>query len=460
MSNRIRANAHEKKGDRGDAGARLMRAGTIAAVAVALSAGAACDRLLEVDVPGHVTEAALNDSRLAEELVGSAEASFDCMVSTYVEEIGRWAKDFYYMNTGTGFIYTQLRTREVEDFEQVDCTQTGPTRSAAVWLPMNTTRAQGEQAIELIEGFPDGNVENKSFLLAKAHAYTGYSYQIAGETMCELAFDGGPRETREGAWRTAEEFFTDALQWAGQATSATSGDDVGSIRNMALVGRARSRLHLGDAAGVVADASQVDEGFVRHAQMDEITTRRWNRVYENQNRDIATSVHPSYQNLEVDGVPDPRVPLERLGVVGFDAVTDVHTQQKYLNLGADIPFSTWREAQLMIAEVEGGQTAVNVINRLRATVADLPWVTGPQALPEFSSSDSNEILAQVLEERRRELWMQGTKLGDMLRVLERADLPMIDGLDFDSGLNQRGQAYGSGTCYPLPLAEKDNNPNF
>ena len=47
MSNRIRASAHEKKGDRGDAGARLMRAGTIAAVAVALSAGAACDRLLE-----------------------------------------------------------------------------------------------------------------------------------------------------------------------------------------------------------------------------------------------------------------------------------------------------------------------------------------------------------------------------------------------------------------------------
>ena len=80
MSNRKRASAHEKKGDRGDAGARLMRAGTIAAVAVALSAGAACDRLLEVDVPGHVTEAALNDSRLAEELVGSAEASFDCMV--------------------------------------------------------------------------------------------------------------------------------------------------------------------------------------------------------------------------------------------------------------------------------------------------------------------------------------------------------------------------------------------
>ena len=48
----------------------------------------------------------------------------------------------------------------------------------------------------------------------------------------------------------------------------------------------------------------------------------------------------------------------------------------------------------MIAEVEGGQTAVNVINRPachgRGTS---PGSRGAQALPEFSSSDSNEILA-------------------------------------------------------------------
>jgi hypothetical protein len=437
-----------------------MRAGTIAAVAVALSAMVACDSLLEVEVPGHITESELNDPRLAAELVLSAEASFDCMMSTYLEEIGRWAKDFYYMNTGTGFIYTQLRTREVEDFEQVDCRQTGPTRSAAVWLPLNTARAQGEQALEIVGEFSDETVDHRSFLLAKAHAYTGYTYQIAGETLCELAFDGGPMVTRQVAWGIAEQHFTDALQFASQATSAPSGEDVGSIRDMALVGRARARLHLGDTQGVVEDASQVDLGFVRYVQTDEITGRRYNRVYENNNLDIGTSVHPSYHNLEVQGVPDPRVPLEQLGVIAFDAVTDVHTQQKYLSLGADILFSTGREAQLMIAEVQGGQTAVNIINMLRATVEDLPWVTGDHDLPVFVSSDPDEILAQVLEERRRELWLQGTKLGDMLRVMERADLPMIEGLEFETGLNQRGQAYGFGTCYPLPLAEKDNNPNF
>ncbi len=460
MSSRTRANAHTKKGDGQDEGARLTRAGTIAAIAVVLSAGAGCDELLEVDVPGAVTEDALNDSRLAAELVVSAESAFDCMMSTYVEEIGRWAGDFYYAANGSGFIYTQLRTNEVLDFEQVDCRQEGPTRSAAIWLPMNTTRVQGEQAIELIGGFADEAVDHRNFLLAKAHAYTGYAYQISGETMCELAFDGGPRETREGSWGIAERYFTDALQLAAQASSAPSGEAVSSVRNLALVGRARSRLHLGDAGGVVEDASQVDVGFVRYAQMDEINVRRSNRVFENVNRGLSVSVHPSYQFLEVEGVPDPRVPHQSMGLVGFDAVTDVHIQLKYPSLGSDIPFSTWREAQLMMAEVQGGQTAVDIINTLRATVGDLPFVTGNPVLPEFSSADPDEILAQVLEERRRELWMQGTKLGDMLRVQERADLPVIPGYAFETGLNQRGQVYGAGTCYPLPLSESDNNPNL
>jgi len=36
----------------------------------------------------------------------------------------------------------------------------------------------------------------------------------------------------------------------------------------------------------------------------------------------------------------------------------------------------------------------------------------------------------------------------------------IPGYMFDTDLNQRGQAYGPGTCYPLPLPEKENDPNF
>ena len=73
--------------------------------------------------------------------------------------------------------------------------------------------------------------------------------------------------------------------------------------------------------------------------------------------------------------------------------------------------------------------------------------------------DCDEILETVLEERRRELWLQGNKLGDMLRVQARADLPDIPGYLFDTGLNQRGQAYGPETCYPL-LSRKQRTSEF
>jgi len=374
------------------------------------------------------------------------------MLSTYIEEIGRWAGDFYYMGTGTGFIYTQTRTGEVNDFEQADCTQTGVTRSAAVWLPLSTTIRQGEQATALIGDMSDADVEHRTFLLAKAAAYTGYAYQIAGEVFCELAFDGGPAETRAQAWARAEAKFTEALQLAGQATSATDGDAVASIEDMAYVGRARAQLHLGDAAGVLADAGQVTAGFSRLAEMDGSTGRRYNRVFENMNDDEAISVHPNYLNLMVGGVPDPRVDSDSLGVIAQDALTEVWTQNKYADIGTDIPFATWREAQLMIAEADPAQIPA-VINSLRAT---WPTIAGETYVTGGLTTD----LGALLEERRRELWMQGHKLGDMLRVQADASLPDISGYLFDSGFNQRSQPYGTSTCYPLPLSEKENNPNF
>ena len=104
----------------------------------------------------------------------------------------------------------------------------------------------------------------------------------------------------------------------------------------------------------------------------------------------------------------------------------------------------------MIAEVSGGQTAVDIINDLRATVSDLDFVDGAHpGLPAFASNDEAEISAQVWEERRRELFLQGTKIGDMLRL----DIPGIDTDDFETGVNQRGNPYGPHTCYPLPDQE-------
>ena len=105
-----------------------------------------------------------------------------------------------------------------------------------------------------------------------------------------------------------------------------------------------------------------------------------------------------------------------------------------------MPYASWREALLMIAEVQGGQEAVSIINRLRRT----------HNLPQFSSSDATAIREQVREERRRELWLQGTRIGDKLRWDE----------PWASGLTQRGEPYQNQQCVPLPTQERLGNPNL
>ena len=278
-------------------------------------------------------------------------------------------------------------------------------------------------------------IPNNEYLIGRAELYVAYDYLLLSETFCEVAFDGGPVQSRADGFKLAEDHFTLAIGSVSPLNEA--GAD--SIINAAQVGRARARLNLGDAQGVLSDANAVPEGFVWFATYDASPSRRRNVVF-----DIfsgrSSSVPVEYQNLEVQGVADPRVQAHATGQLATDGVNQHWMQDKYPSRSADIPMASWREAQLMIAEVEGGQTAVNIINVLRDTYS----------LPNFSSTDAAEIEAQVQEERRRELWLQGARMGDMLRW----------NLPFATGVDHRGRAYGIGTCAPLPQPEQFGNTNI
>src|SRR5690606_7623733 len=90
-----------------------------------------------------------------------------------------------------------------------------------------------------------------------------------------------------------------------------------------------------------------------------------------------TSVKEPFRDLTVDGVPDPRVSVTDMERVTGDALTPDWRQNKYQSPTAPIPVATYEEAQLIVAEVSGGQTAVDIINALRA----------PHGLPAFASND-------------------------------------------------------------------------
>jgi hypothetical protein len=283
-------------------------------------AGAACDSLLEVELPGQVQAADLDDPRLAEALVRGVQGDFDCALGRYVWAGGLWGNDLYQADNFSRGRLTQLRSREVEIFDQNTCeTNTFPQ----LYLPLQIARGQGENAISLIEGFEAASVPNRELLLATANAYTGYAYQMLGELMCELAFDGGPLATRADAMNRAVASFTSAIDHANTAGAAAD-----AIRNMAYVGRARAHLNLGNTQDVLDDASQVDVGYVRYGFMDSALGRLYNRLYQyvtQSGGNSGSTVHPSWTNLMVGGVPDPRVPLEHYGLgVGFDGAAQVH----------------------------------------------------------------------------------------------------------------------------------------
>jgi len=410
----------------------LFRAGvTRAAIVVTLSAvTTGCNSLLDVDLPTRVPAETLDNPALASTLVAGAVGDFECALTNYITATGLLGDELI-ESTGWQPVFTWDQRRIFPDHPNLStgtCTDLG----FGVFTPMQTARFQAQDAFRRVSDFADAAVSNKTTLLATAAAYAGYTLALLGEGFCEMTVDAGPLLTPQQVLQKAEEQFTAAIPLATTANN-------NAILNMARLGRARVRLDLGKKTDAAADAKLVPNGFVQNATRSTVNERRWNRSYAEGQRNFYVSVDPRYRTLTVDGVAESRVKTVDAGRNGHDGVTRVFFQQKYLSESAPIPIATWREAQLIIAEAEGGQSAVDAINRLRTAAS----------LPTFSSSDPQAIAAQVREERRRELFLEGHRLNDMLRFT----------LAFDSGVNPKGVQYGDTKCLPLPDAERLNNPN-
>ena len=95
-------------------------------------------------------------------------------------------------------------------------------------------------------------------------------------------------------------------------------------------------------------------------------------------------------------------------VKGQDGTTTIWATTKYPLISSTIPIAKYAEAQLIIAEVDLGQSAVGIINNLRSRA-------GLTAASNVSGTTAAEILALVIDERRRELFLEGQRLYDIIR---------------------------------------------
>ncbi len=424
---------------------RMLRGVGAGALLVAAAAGCGVlDDALDVETPDRIPAGNLESPSQISLLVTGAIGDFDCAFGSYTA-LGGLISDELLDATQTASRWEYDR-RDVDPVQDVLYAQSS-CEGLGVYTPLSTARWAAENALLKLDAFADGDLPagtSRQALIGTAAAYSGYGHLLLGEGFCSGVLLEGPdlvpsgEVTRTALFEVAEQRFTRAIE-AAQAT----GTD--SILNTALVGRARVRLNLGRGAEAAADARRVRENFVRNVTASGASSRRENRVFAQSNptTGFAAAVSPVYRNLMVGGVPDPRVPTvdtNRTSPTGVELIV----QNKYTDLGSNLPLATWDEAQLIIAEVEGGQTAVDIINMFRQRAE----------LPVFSSSDPAAIRAQVLEERRRELFLESHRLYDIVRLNIPLNPPP------GSPYHVSGLTYGSTTCLPLPAIEKLNNPKI
>lgn len=410
-----------------------------------LSGCGALDDLLGVDKPSVIDAATLDDPVKAPLLVNGVVADFECAAGAYVVMGGLVGEEFVDA--------TQTADRWPYDRRDV---QPGDTRYATstcqnigVYTPLATTRYTADRVLEKLDEWTDAQVgAPRTRLIATTAAYGGYAYLLLGEGFCSAAIDGGPELTPRQMFELAESRFTRAIQEA-TALGGGAGD---TLRWMALVGRARARINLSQfvpakLAEAGADAALVPAGYAFKTGASNVDERRNNRVFSQNNQSQLVSVGPRYRNLTVEGVADTRVRATDTGRNATDG-TRLWAQGKYASLSDSIPVATYDEARLILAEValRGGSPdgAVAIIDALRAR-AGLPAYSGAR--------DAASVLALLVEERRRELFLEGHHLYDAIRF--GIALQPAAGTTFS-----KGGVYGDTKCLPLPNVERLNNPNL
>ena len=386
-----------------------------------------CKGVLEVELPGRVKSEALASPGLAITMVASTQGDFECAFSEFVHTTGLWSNELLNSSGGAEVNPWGARLSTYDGGTTVCATVSASRGTFSVYLPLQIARGQAEGAITRLDGFTDVQVPTRTLLTATALAYSGYIHMLFGEAYCQMAVDDGPFITPAATLAIAEARFTRAISMATTANNA-------AILNLSLLGRARVRLDLKNLTGAAADARLIPTGFVYNATYNTTPFRRSNTVVLVQNTNFHESVAPEYRGLVVGTTPDPRVVVTNANRNGQDALTPLWLQKKYAAVDSPIPMATWDEAQLIIAEAEGGQSAVDAINRVRAKYA----------LPLYASGGTAAaIAAQIIEERRRTLFLDGHSIGDHLRY----------GIPFATGVNQKGVRYGDLTCLPLPPVE-------
>ena len=420
---------------------RVRRAALSIAAIVAAGAIAACNTsdLLDVETPAAVPVGLIEDPKNATLMVNSAVADFECALGGAVTVEGIISDELADAQLGAAawpYDRRDANTQTNGSYGTNGCTN---NQTPGIYNPLSTARWGADHALTNLTTWTDAEVPDRQALIARAATYSGFAYSMIGMSFCSAAFDLGPEVQQAAIFPLAEAKFTTAIA-AAQASQSTD------LLNAAYVGRARARLFQGNKAGAATDAALVPAGFEFTTTNDATDNRLYNRVYSVTQRNGFYTVEGLSRNLTTEkGEVDPRSASKLTTAKPADARSAIWAPEKYANESAPIRMASYEEAQLILAEAQGGAQAVAIINALRAT-AGLQAYTGP--------TDAASIQNLIVDERRRALFLEGFRNYDM----QRFNVPFNPAVGVAFPI--KGGTYGNTRCLPLPDVERFNNPNI
>jgi hypothetical protein len=425
------------------------------------------DKLLSVEAPNLIPAGPLESPANAALLVNGAAADFDCAFNSYAAVTGLISGELVdALQTASRWPYHQRTVLANQaTYSTNSCTGLGLNQ------PLQAARSAASNIRRLMEGWTDAEVPGRQLLIARAAVYEGWSQLLIGEVFNETVFssvDGetvnwGGLITRSQALDSAIATLTIALTEA----TAVGGTAADSIRFFALAGRARAQHSKAwiaspsnpDLTAARADAAVVPPAFEWRITASATVARRNNRIFIESRPTVTqqnSSVGVYYRNTGRQPnttTGDPRVPVQNMGRVSQGTAVPQWAQLKFASESSPLAAATGREMQLLIAEADRNSAScptntAAIINTFRTAGAQTAYV---------ACVDPAADLAEIQDQRRRSLWLQGVYLADVIRY----NLTVSPAAGTQTPWGQTyGPDQGSALLLPLPDVERFNNPNL
>lgn len=440
---------------------RTLRVLGLALVLGAATLPFACssvDKLLEAENPGAIDESQLTDATLIPILVNSVTGSLAAMYDDPFIWRGSMFTDEQI--TGINWEATARLNQRIVTYNDGDAN--------TVFAAVSRLRFMGDSVAGRLRNLLETPNSDERLALVLAHA--GYGYVMMAEIMCEATLNVGP-----DIYSPVQlaDFAIPRFQEAITIAEAAGADDVA---NLARVGLARAALLKGDDALVMSAAAAVDNDFVWWVEYhpDVAENVMFTRIT---GANHALGMHPKFlqgtfgQQELIETQTDPRIqhtpdwslghnsltqlykPMQSLPYSGFNGEAFAEGGEPVLyERGTDIKLGSWLEAMHHYYEAAGPSgtgpagTTLEFVNARRAF--------GNQEPVDLSG---DALMAELREQRARDLFLGGFRLGDLRRWKAQGV-----GDFFPTGIHPTADwgPYQDAECYPLPLQEYVGNPNI